>query len=273
MTGRTGPAFHTRPVWLTSADQRRYQIESLDIGPQPPEMLAVATAGARAVLMQDVWYEQALGSEWTVAYRLHLQNGGTRLVVGEVRIFPSAGPREPFSGKWLADVLGSDAPVPAGGLPARTVKQVTMRGFVPHLERLFRAVRLPLSFAPVMSQRPSRRGRPAKPEAFYGAVAVTYERFYLEGCSRPTSELARTMHLTSGAARRAVAEARRRGFLSSTERGRPGGRASAEARRLMKGSGLQRIATEGVTARPKGPQATASRKKNAQKSPRGNNRA
>ena len=103
-----GPNFITRPAWLTRQEQRIYRLESLTLGPQPAATLRAATVGARPVLTSDVWYEEPLGSEWVAAYRLSFQDRQT-FVIGELRIFPAAAPREASTGRWLGDVLGSDA--------------------------------------------------------------------------------------------------------------------------------------------------------------------
>jgi hypothetical protein len=141
--------------------------------------------------------------------------------------------------------------VPPGGLPARTVKRVTMRGFVPHLDHLFRQMGEPLSFAPAPSRRTSPRGRKPRPDAFLAAVAVTYEGAYQQGSPRPTAEIGRAFGLSAASARAAVAAARRRGFLTLTQRGRASGHASPQARALAKSyrpmGRLQRLATESRT--------------------------
>lgn len=272
--GGKGPQFTTRPAWLTSSEQRLYQLEKLNIGEQPPDLLRVMGSGARAILVQDVWYEMPLGQDWIAAYRLSFQDDRSRLVIGELRIFPARGPRAPFTGQWLADVLGSDAPVPAGGLTARTVRQATMRGFVPYLEMLFRHARVPFSFATTLSRLSgSRRGRPPKPAAFYATVALLYERSYMSGSSRPTSDVARALSLSQGAARASVKAARQRGFLTRTERGRASGRATDQARQLVSPNELQRLATKGKTGGNRRAQSKQAGTKKPSLLTRGKNRA
>jgi hypothetical protein len=276
-----GPSFATRPAWLTRQEQARYRGLLPDRPSEAPQVRA-ATAGATVVLTQDVWYEEQLGPDWVAAYRLSFQDKGSRLVIGELRIFPSAGPREPFSGRWLGDVLGSDAPVPTGGLTARLYRTLKLRGFVPFLSSLFQHAQLPLRFAPPPVVTRTRRGRKPKPDVFYARVAVLYERAYMGGKTYPTSEVARTLKLTPGAARSAVAGARRRGFLTPTERGRASGRASADARQLAgrrptaavapgrsATPRLQPLATKVESGGTKTPQVPVSVRKNARQSPGG----
>ncbi len=264
----TGPLFATRPVWLTSAEQRLYRLDEQDLGAQPVGLLGTVTAGARAVLVSDIWFEAPLGDEWVAAYRLSFQAERTRLVIGEIRIFPARGPRPPFSGRWLGDILGSQAPVPVGGLNARTVRRATMRGFVPHLNKMFRELGIGTipPPPPLNASRDARRGRPPKPAPYYATIATVYEKFYSDASARPTSEVRSLLRLSASAARSAVGRARRMGFLGRTEQGRASGRASHEAHQLAltPREFLQRFATGSLTGgKKKAQRRHAGRKKPA----------
>ena len=110
--------------------------------------------------MLDIWFEEPLGTEWVVAYRMVLQEQDTRVIVGAIRIFPAAAPREPDSGRWVAEVLGSRAPVPAGGIKARTLCRVRLRAFGRELSKILKEHRLPLAFrAPEQPTTGAKRGR------------------------------------------------------------------------------------------------------------------
>jgi len=197
-----------------------------------------------------VWFEAPLADEWVAAFRLSFQDNFQHVVIGEVRVFPSAGPRIEQSGQWIAQILGSDAPVPRGGLTARTLRRLKVREFVTRIDELFRKSRTPLRFSPVPSNAPTRRGRKPRSDEFFATVAVVYSRAWLEGLSRPTREVSRLMSLSTSQARTAVSTARRRRFLPpAPNRGVGGGRASVDAHRLGddQADRLQRLATESKT--------------------------
>lgn len=184
----------------------------------------------RPVSVLEQWYEQLLGDGWVAAFRLGEQ--GQRLVVAELRLFPSAGPREPLAGRWAADVLGTRAPVPRGGLKARTLGLVKLRAFERDLGALLRAYHLPRLRGPEPSPTGETRGR--KPNLRrYAEVAQAYEKAYAAGSSRPTAAVAARLKMTAGAARAAVARARTLGMLTATVRGERGGRAMQRAIDLM----------------------------------------
>ena len=272
------PLFATRSSWLTRAEQRLYDIDRLKLGEQPQELLDANGAGARAILISEIWFEHPIGADWVAAYRLNFEANETRVVVGEVRIFPSAGPREPNTGRWIADALGAAAPVPRGGVKARAVlRGLKLRAFHHDLKQIFEYFQVPLSVGRDESlagaARPTR-GRKPKPDQHYATAAVLYERFFLvEASARPTADVAKTMGLKPAAARAAIAKARKLGLLTPTARGESGGCATAHARTLDAGRAeklLQRIATEVGTGRQKTAQVRLSPTKNARHSTRRN---
>ncbi len=79
--------------------------------------------------VQDAWYEIPVDENWTASFRLATQAG--RPVVGELRIFPTNERNEPGvdynPGEWDAEYLGSEAPVPVGGLKATKVRKAPFR--------------------------------------------------------------------------------------------------------------------------------------------------
>jgi integrase len=143
-----------RNVFLKDDEQDLYAGLPLEDGRWPERR------PPRAVSILDDWFEEPLEADWVVAYRLGLQEQDTRVVVSEIRIFPAAPPRQPESGRWVADALGSRAPVPVGGLKARTVRRVRLRAFERELSKIFKAYRLPLAFrAPEQPPGGAKRGR------------------------------------------------------------------------------------------------------------------
>lgn len=218
--------------WLTAAEERLFDLDKRELGPQPKAVLKSLTDGSRAVIRSDVWYEESLGPDWIAAFRLCLDQEQKRIAIGELRIFPSAGPREDGTGRWIGEALGCYSPVPVGGLKARTLRKVTLRAFVPHLREPFDKIGWSFEAAP--SEGPSGRGRKPRPDQQLATAAVLYETAWLAGLTYPTSEVRRLMRLSESSARSIVAAARRRGFLTPTSRGRTGGHASVEAKQIGK---------------------------------------
>jgi hypothetical protein len=267
----TPPSFETRATWLTPAEQRRYRPDRLDLGAQSKALLRALTQGAKAVVLQEIWFEAPIGADWVAAYRLSFQDDH-RVVVGEIRIFPSAGPRIPNSGRWLGDVQGSKAPVPRGGIKTKTVlRAVKLRAFRQELRTLFDRQQMPLSIAQDErrdADAGAKRGRKPKPDQHYAKAAVLYERFFLDASARPTADVAKAMNLTPATARTTIATARKRGFLTGTERGESGGHATPRAH-----AALQKIATEVKTGGPKAAQLRVRSTKKARKVARRTSRA
>jgi hypothetical protein len=257
------PVLAWRDRLLTQREQNTFGVEHLTL-----ESATRAIDESMPISVNEIWFEERLGSEWVVALRLVLQQ--ERVVVGECRVFPSAPPRERCSGRWIAEVLGTDAPVPAGGLRSRMLRRVTLTGF---LHRLHELVEMgpevwPWPLAATTSTTPgAKRGRKAVySRAFYAKAAVIYEAAYHRGL-RPTRDVSRLLHLSQGQARGVVERARKMGLLEQTERGVASGRATQEAHTLAK-QRLPRIATNSETGGSKRPQVAARKKKNARKSSR-----
>lgn len=222
-----GLKFTNRNTFLNDDEQELYGALPL-VTPtiferQPPQPVNV----------YDIWYEESLDDDWVVAYRLALQEQDTRVAVGEIRIFPAAPPREPMTGRWSADVLGSRAPVPAGGIKARTLRQVRLRAFERELSKILKAFRLPRFRAPEQTTTGGKRGRKLD-EHRYAKIAVLYGQRYEAGSAHPTADVAKQLRLTPASARAAVSKARRLGLLTATTQGERSGRATPRAFAILK---------------------------------------
>ncbi len=221
-----GLQFTNRSVFLNDVEQRLYHALPLD----PPTR--AERRPPQPVHVLDIWFEAPLGTDWIVAYRLALQAEHTRVVIGEIRIFPSAPPRQPQSGRWVADVLGSKAPVPSGGLKARTLRRVRLRAFERELSAILNRYRLPLAVgAPEVTG--GTRGRKINFRR-YARIATLYAARYEAGSAHPTADVAKHLRLTPATARAAVAKARQLGLLTATTRGARSGRATPRAFAILK---------------------------------------
>ncbi len=187
---------------------------------------------------QEAWLEVELDGGWIAAYRLMAQEG--RPVVGEVRVFPNeSAPRE--QGRWSAERLGDQAPVPFGGVPARVLRQLRVREHLSliddvveqHQEQSFRLELLDHGFTQVAMEA-GRRGRS---DLFYAEIASAYVR--LLGEHAPINQLRRQLqdleglHFAEATIRDFVNQARHRGLLTSSPPGRPGGELTSKAREIL----------------------------------------
>jgi hypothetical protein len=209
---------------------------------------------------REAWIELPLDDAWLAAFRLAVRDG--QVVVAELRVFPNepddseavnvlfGGDRPP--GRWSAEVLGDKAAVPAGGLTARTLRRVRFEEALRVSQELLTRVLMAEGrerelFGPggllarhgldVLPEARSRRGQramsSAERERYLAAVAAEYAGLVAAGERVPTAVLAGRLHYTAGRVRQLLAEARRRGLLTGTQRGRAGGTLTDKARALL----------------------------------------
>ena len=198
------------------------------------------------VVAGQVWLEVPIDSEWLSASRLVVEDG--QLVVSEIRIFPreSGGHRVP--GRWSADVLGTRATVPRGGLTARTVRSVRLSEHATHTRKVL--AWLQRTYGDQLFQngrslgemglRPPDRVRPrpsrntGKPDAFYATLAGEYSEMVSRGERQPIRALAEQQDVRPATLRDWIHEARVRGLLTKGTRGRASGQLTPLAHRVLK---------------------------------------
>lgn len=215
----------------------------------------------------NVWLEADLDGDWRAAFRLIPYQGEP--VVGEIRIFPADEWSDRRPGQWRASAVGIRAPefdrrsdgattfpfigqgVSAGLLryPSFTLVRRYVRQFrefirdhtkddITYVE-IFPGSREIASDAidAGFSYGPLRRGRadvdwtPLR----YAQIAAAYVKRYEKGSRKPTAEVAELFNLKDTQARDAIYKARYKlGLLTrAPNRGRPGGRLTAEAERIL----------------------------------------
>jgi hypothetical protein len=197
---------------------------------------------ARPSKVGEAWVEAPIDDRWMVAYRLVSQAGEP--VVAELRVFPRE-PQQRPPGRWSAEILGVDAAAPTGGLPSDLLRQVTLgsyreRGgdFLGWLAE-FRAGGASLrksskrSMATASTTAVSARGRS---DDFYAHIAQDYVQHVNQGEARPVHAIAQNRSLPPEQVRDMIREARRRGLLTPTRRGRVGGQLTPRAAQLLGGS-------------------------------------
>lgn len=81
-----------------------------------------------------------------------------------------------------------------------------------------------------LSSRPGRRGHP---DRFYAELAAAYVDRVKAGSRRPVADLAAQEYLSEDRVRTLVARARKKGFLTPAEPGKPGGELTARAEEML----------------------------------------
>ena len=238
----------------------------------------------RALPVEEVWLPLDLGDHWRACYRLAVQGGA--VVVGEVRVFPrETGASERLllsSGQWSAEMFGSSATVPPGGITARLLRQVRVGEHHRVADKIVRQVAgdpHPLAQdaaarhgLTTLGPTGARRGRPRKPDFFYAQVADRYEAALKRGSRRPAEDVADAMGVSGGQVRQWLYAARDRGLLTRAPRyervgqqGVKGGSLTPRARALLsvapsgatrKGVKRERLREESKQIRAKGVRKT-----------------
>ena len=194
----------------------------------------------------DLWVETPIDDDWTAAFRLFPDAAG-RPVVGELRIFPSAGrPDGPKAGTWAAEAKGIHARdrVPAGGLTSRKMRETPFEACHGQLTAIVATLEKKLGarmwgpgspwsqagLQPTTSPG-RRRGRPGHSDEYLARVASVY----VKHASKREAMRCTGDELDKGTeqARELVKLARRRGLLTPGIRGRAGGQLTQHARQLL----------------------------------------
>ncbi|MGE3273852.1 MAG: hypothetical protein AB7O67_01985 [Vicinamibacterales bacterium] len=118
---------------------RQFGLPAEDAGEQPPRA-------------HDVWVEVELGEGWRAAYRIVPSSPFGEPAIGELRVFPSEGhaPTRP-PGEWSAELLGTRARCPRGGVTAKVLKSIRLRSVIPELNAV-----MSVSVSPSAPDSPSR---------------------------------------------------------------------------------------------------------------------
>jgi len=213
------------------------------------------------VVVEERWIFTPMGIDWVAGFRLVSQDG--RPTIGEFRLFPAekVEPRlEP--GQWSIEALGVHAKVPEGGITSRLLRRVQFpivtsgsAGFLgvalakPAI-RTFRGLArqgAPAGFykredkeesnLPFKVKKPAatiaRRGKTPRPDLFYAQLAAEYSALLKNFNRRPVSAIAKRLKLEQAKVRDMISAARKRGFLTPGQQGRPGGELTPAALTLL----------------------------------------
>ncbi len=195
------------------------------------------------------------GDRWTVEAWVTIRRG--RPVIGEIRVFPAAGPAGRFPGDpWK----GTPADVPRGGLERRLLVKVPVGRYVAFvMAQAAAAAMVPgpaqaaviaghgvnlawlnkmLPGADTLAPRPRERRSVGRDDAFYARLGVEYVERLAAGSVSPVKDLAARRGESPGRIRDLLHEARVRGLLSKGEAGKRGGYLLPRARQVL--GGVQR---------------------------------
>lgn len=178
-----------------------------------------------------LWLEVPLEEGWVAHYRLAALEGCP--VVAELRVFF----RDPSE------------PLPKAGLSARLLRKVSIRADVGISREIMAELhahwgedvwaaealgRYGLTAAALRSEAASRPGRRGHDDRFYATIALDYDRRIRSGSRRPVADLASKLNLSPATVGGLVHKARRRGFLTASPPGQPGGSATPRASEASK---------------------------------------
>jgi hypothetical protein len=232
------PTLHTN--WAVVPDGKRLA-RQLGV---PTGRLTLSRSGL--VVAGQVWLVVPIDREWMAASRLAVQDG--QLVVAEVRVFPRENRKKAVPGRWSADVLGTKAPVPRGGVTARVLRRVRV---AEHSKRTQEVVDSlvkdsgPWLFEPdrslgALGLMPSDQARPrparkaGRPDQFYAKLAADYVQRIQGGARHPIKAMAGRRRVRAQTMRDWIHEARARGLLTAGAQGRAGGQLTPLADRVLK---------------------------------------
>jgi hypothetical protein len=198
-----------------------------------------------------------LDEKWTAYYRVVPQGG--ELVVAEIRVLPipEAGdwpsrklPRYSDEEEWVLASIesskkGTPPKVPRGGLTARGLRsglrltdaiQKARRLLLDALEQSVIDPEMTRFTRVMLKKDPPGTGRRGRDDLHYAKIALLYVDKLARGSRRPVADVADDLAIhrdKAGAVSQAVHEARRRGLLTKSPRGRPGGELTAKAEAIL----------------------------------------
>lgn len=203
---------------------------------------------------REIWVEQPVKPGWIGTYRLMVKAG--RLTVAEVRLIPDT---RQGSGRW-----SEEAPdVPPEGVPSRALRALSPTVPLERFPRFLRdieknhphiAKQLLGGHGIRLGAEMARRhpGRAGRPDSFYLAWAQAYFERLAAGSRRPIKDLAqrppRTIkgyvsdgdRVSEATVRDIIHEARERGLLTRSPKGRAGGELTPKAIRMLKSESNRR---------------------------------
>jgi hypothetical protein len=216
----------------------------------------VAGMQLRGPVREGAWVEDVLtdvhSDSWKVAVWITERRG--RLVVGEIRVFPDAGPVKRLDVGGKEQVWGgtaTDVPrrglerrflvkVPVGRYVAAVMATVNQAATVPGKQAAIHVTGMNLPFlnkllpgAEKLAPRPRATRDFGRGDRWYALLAAEYVERLAGGSTSPVKDIAAKCGETAAHIRDWLHEARVRGLLSKGEAGRRGGYLLARARTVL----------------------------------------
>jgi hypothetical protein len=202
---------------------------------------------------EGAWLDDVItdahGYRWTVDVWIAIRRG--RPVVGEIRIFPAAGPPRVTAGyPWK----GTPADVPLRGLERRLLVRVPTGRYATIVQARAAAAALVsgpsagavtvqganlgwlnriLPGVETLAPRPRERRNAGRDDGFYARLALEYVQAIAAGSISPVKDVAAKRGEKASRIRDQLHEARVRGLLSEGEAGKRGGVLSPRARQVL----------------------------------------
>lgn len=204
----------------------------------------------------SMWVLRALDDKrrWLVAYRVAPENG--QAVIAEIRIVPM--PRTRGEEDWFrksledpdveaiwgpvshnvdAEYVPRPPEIPEGGLPMRALRHIrTSDAFADarQYQRMLPGSPLLRGLTEEVLKAPRRPGRSGRNDRFYAELAAAYVETIDAGSRTPVKDLTaklreQELHYTEPSVRDLIHDARRRGLLTASPKGRAGGRLTDKA--------------------------------------------
>jgi len=179
-----------------------------------------------------------LADGWEAEFDLARQSGTA--VVSQVRVYH----RSPNQ-QWITSRVPDPATLPAGGLPARILRDVRFGEAYRAMREIGDATdaRTPEASGPAgllatlgfehIGNRNRKRGRPPHDDGFYARVSRQYVEALRTGSRRPVVDVAQELKLSPSRVRSLLTTARKHGLLTPAVRGRAGGAITEKARALL----------------------------------------
>jgi hypothetical protein len=178
-----------------------------------------------------------------------------RPVVAEVRLFPD----DPLVSRGPGEWSEQASAVPSEGIPGRALRDLRLTFPLERFSRFLRLVERDPKLAIQLlgahgippGAKPAKRrpGRAGREDAYYLAFALAYVERLAEGSRRPIQDLAERppkaikgyvsdgLVASPATVRDIIHQARVRGLLSASPKGRPGGELTRKAKGMLKRSG------------------------------------
>ena len=180
------------------------------------------------------WLELPIGDDWTAAFRMFSSRGA--LSIGEVRVFPG----RPTPPREYAEWDQTASAVPIGGIGSALFREVKIGEALRIAHKLYArtAKHAPQPIVDALAERldaaprPRRRGRTSYDHHKLARIAISYQAAFERDPRRPNLAMRRSGDWEGygeSLLGNLISRARKEGYLTGTQQGRPSGVATPRA--------------------------------------------